>query len=207
MYIGKATDWQEICPAPGRQEAGQVQERSSEAEEKGGRNLEKESNHPAGAALPAGRLGNTENPTTEADNRRIRESVGSEQSESVLHGLGDRSNYGRDSGPSRGVRAGTFKVTAYANSVEDTGKRPGDPGYGITASGRPTVAGRTIAADWDVLPPGTRVYIEGVGYRVVDDRGGAIVGQKIDLYIDGDKEELDAWGVKYLTVYVVGKEG
>ncbi|EIW19940.1 MULTISPECIES: 3D domain-containing protein [Pelosinus] len=206
MYIGKATNWQEVCPAPGRQEAGQVQERGSEEESKGGAAIEKESSSQR-TELPAGRVDSTDDPTNEARNRGIHEGMESAQPQDLPKGLDDRAIDRGSTSPSRGVRAGVFKVTAYANGIEDTGKQPGDPGYGITASGRPTVEGRTIAADWDVLPPGTRVYIEGVGYRIVDDRGGAIVGQKIDLYIDADKATLDAWGVQYLEVYVIGKEG
>jgi len=133
--------------------------------------------------------------------------VDSEQEESLLHGLGDRGQSRGDSSPSRGVRAGTFKVTAYSNGLQETGKAPGDYGYGITKSGRKTVEGRTIATDWNVLPEGTVVYIKGVGYRTVDDIGGGINGREIDLYIDGSPYVLSEWGVKYLEVYVVGKEG
>jgi 3D (Asp-Asp-Asp) domain-containing protein len=53
-----------------------------------------------------------------------------------------------------------------------------------------------------VLPPGTRVYIEGVGERVVEDRGGAVKGKHIDLYI----EDLDAaleWGRQKRDLYVI----
>jgi 3D (Asp-Asp-Asp) domain-containing protein len=62
--------------------------------------------------------------------------------------------------------------------------------------------GRTIAADFGVLPPLTRVYIEGIGERVVEDKGSAIRGQDIDLYI-ADLEEALAWGVQERAVYVI----
>lgn len=115
----------------------------------------------------------------------------------------------RDTGGlnSRADYRGTFTVTAYTAGPESTGKRPGDPAYGITASGAEVEEGRTIAADWKVLPPGTRVYIEDVGERVVEDKGGAIKGQKIDLYI-ADLDEALEWGRQEKALYVIewGKE-
>lgn len=67
-----------------------------------------------------------------------------------------------------------FTLTAYTNGPESTGKRPGDKGYAITASGKRTREGHTIAADPKVLPIGTQVYIEGLGTRTVEDTGSAI---------------------------------
>ena len=51
----------------------------------------------------------------------------------------------------------------------------------ITASGVKAREGITIAADWDVMPEGTIVEIEGIGYRIVQDTGSAIKGHRIDL--------------------------
>lgn len=48
---------------------------------------------------------------------------------------------------------GTFVITAYTAGKESTGKSPGDKDYGVTATGTTALAGRTIAADWEVLPP------------------------------------------------------
>jgi len=56
----------------------------------------------------------------------------------------------------------------------------GDPN--TTASGAPVTIGRTVAAD-PSIPFGTRVWIEGYGWRVVEDRGGAIRGNKFDVAI------------------------
>lgn len=88
-----------------------------------------------------------------------------------------------------------FTLTAYTNGPESTGKNPGDKGYGITASGKRTKEGRTIAADPKVLPLGTRVYIDGIGERIVEDTGSAIKKNKIDVYIEDLQEALE-FGVK-----------
>lgn len=75
---------------------------------------------------------------------------------------------------------GTCKLTAYCPCYLCCGKQPDDPGYGMTASGEVAQEGITIAMDG--LPFGTRVYIENVGVRIVQDRGGAIKGNRIDIF-------------------------
>lgn len=75
---------------------------------------------------------------------------------------------------------GTYKLTAYCPCYLCCGKYPDDPGYGLTASGEMAQEGVTIAMD--KLPFGTRVYIENVGVRIVQDRGGAIKGNRIDIF-------------------------
>jgi 3D (Asp-Asp-Asp) domain-containing protein len=98
----------------------------------------------------------------------------------------------------------TFEVTAYTAGTESTGKRPGDAGYGITASGEPVQEGRTIAC-----PPrmafGTRLEIEGVGERVCTDRGGAIKEGRLDVYI-AELEEALAFGRQTVEVRIIKEE-
>lgn len=95
-----------------------------------------------------------------------------------------------------GVNKGTFKVTAYC----PCSKCCGSSANGITASGTRATAGRTVAAS-SQFPLGTKLKINGNIY-VVEDRGGAIQGNKIDIYMNNHSQAL-AWGVKYLQVEVV----
>lgn len=97
---------------------------------------------------------------------------------------------------------GEFVITAYTAGYESTGKYPDDPLYGITASGKIVKENHTIAADWTVFPVGTKVYIEDVSVRVVEDRGSAIKGKKLDLYIPKLENALE-WGVRSRDVYVI----
>jgi len=99
---------------------------------------------------------------------------------------------------------GEFKITAYTAGFESTGKYPGDPAFGITASGATVQEDLTIAADWDVLPLNTWVYIEDVGYRFVQDKGGGIKGNCIDLYIS-NLDQAQEWGVQQKRVWLVHK--
>jgi len=70
---------------------------------------------------------------------------------------------------------------------------------GMTALGRR--AGRGIVAvDPRVIPIGTRLYISGYGFAVAGDTGGAIVGNRIDLGFDSDREAL-LFGRRSVMVY------
>ncbi len=98
-------------------------------------------------------------------------------------------------------------ATGYSPGYESTGKAPGHPAYGITYSGLHAVRDEatisTIAADLDVFPLGTVLFIPGYGYGVVADIGSAIKGSKIDLYFDTKDQVYREWGKRKLAVYVV----
>lgn len=75
-------------------------------------------------------------------------------------------------------------------------------GSGRTALGN--YAGKGHAAvDPDVIPLGSIVYIEGYGYAICDDIGGAIQGHIIDVGVD-TLEQAYQWGSKdNITVYLI----
>jgi 3D (Asp-Asp-Asp) domain-containing protein len=95
----------------------------------------------------------------------------------------------------RGQALGEFTLTAYTAGPESTGKKPGDPGFGITSSGERAEEGVTIAVDPRFIPIGSRVYIEGIGYRVAQDTGSAIKGKRIDVFMN-DVHVARQFGVK-----------
>lgn len=98
-------------------------------------------------------------------------------------------------------------ATAYDLSFESCGKRPGDRGYGITASGMKARVG-VVAVDRRVIPLGTRLYIEAVdgswvyGEAIAGDTGGAIKGNRIDLFFN-TKAECMKFGRKAARVYIL----
>ncbi|SMC38140.1 3D domain-containing protein [Papillibacter cinnamivorans] len=100
--------------------------------------------------------------------------------------------------------AGTYTVTAYSADYACCGKYPDDPAYGITASGTTATEGTTVASDWDVLPPGTVIYIDGIGDRIVEDLGSGIDGTDLDLYFEDYDTALE-FGVQKLDVWIVGE--
>lgn len=79
----------------------------------------------------------------------------------------------------------TMTITAYCPCRKCCGKTDG-----ITASNVKAVEGVTVAMDKSI-PFGTKVYIDGVGERIVQDRGGAITGNRIDLYFDSHEKALE----------------
>lgn len=76
-------------------------------------------------------------------------------------------------------------------------------GHGITSTGTTPKWG-TIAVDPSIIPYGTKVYIPKFGKTfIAEDCGGAIKGNKIDIYMN-DKDSAYNWGRKTIDIYIVG---
>lgn len=86
-------------------------------------------------------------------------------------------------------------ATAYCPCVECCGKDDG-----ITASGTKAKEGRTIAVDPTIISYGTKVEIGGNTYYA-EDTGGAIKGNRIDVFFYSHEEALE-FGVQELTIKV-----
>ena len=103
---------------------------------------------------------------------------------------------------------GEFKLTAYCSCEKCCGEwalnRPKDENgkdivYGST--GTILVAGTSIATDPSVIPYGSQVEINGHIYTA-HDTGGAIQGNRIDVYFDSHQDALN-FGVQYADIYLV----
>lgn len=93
-----------------------------------------------------------------------------------------------------------YVITAYCPCYECS------EGYGKhTATGKVATEGRTVAVDPKKIPYGTKLEIEGVGVRVAEDCGGAIKGNKIDLYFDTHQEVLN-FGRQTKQVTIIKEE-
>jgi uncharacterized protein YabE (DUF348 family)/3D (Asp-Asp-Asp) domain-containing protein len=92
------------------------------------------------------------------------------------------------SGPVEYWRKVTMRVTSY--TATSAGKNPGEPGYGITASGVQAGTG-VIAVDPTVIPFRSYVYVPGYGVAFAGDTGGGIKGRFVDLGYDED--EFQSW--------------
>lgn len=92
---------------------------------------------------------------------------------------------------------GYFTLTYYCACQKCCGKT-----NGITAWGTKATTGRTIATS-SKYAFGTKLVINGHTY-VVEDRGGAIKGNKIDVYVDSHSEALKL-GVKRDVPVYIGK--
>ena len=105
------------------------------------------------------------------------------------------------------ISLGEFKLTAYCSCVKCCGfwayGRPLDENGNdivIGASGERLYQGVSIAVDPAVIPYDSKVYIDGKEY-IAHDCGGAIKGNRIDVYFDNHKDALD-FGVRYANVEV-----
>ena len=96
---------------------------------------------------------------------------------------------------------GVFDSTAYDLSVASCGKAPDHPEYGITRSGTKAREG-VVAVDPNVIPLGTKLYIEGIGNVVAEDSGGAIKGRIIDIFMPNNQDCKD-WGRREIKVWIV----
>lgn len=83
-------------------------------------------------------------------------------------------------------------------------------GDGITATGKTPVRNpggiSTIAVDPSFIPLGSKVYVEGYGYAIASDTGGAIKGNIIDLFLNSSGECRN-WGRRPVTVLIVAYPG
>lgn len=76
---------------------------------------------------------------------------------------------------------------------------PGNTHY--TANGNLLKKGY-VSVDPRVIPLGTKLYVEGYGYAVADDTGGAIVGHRIDLAMDSYDDAIQ-FGRRSVKVYIL----
>lgn len=105
------------------------------------------------------------------------------------------------------IDLGEYRLTAYCSCSKCCEQwaslRPLDENgepivYG--ASGKVLQAGYSIATDQSVIPYGTIVVINGREYESMD-RGGAINGNRIDVYFSNHEEALQ-FGVQYANVFI-----
>ncbi len=90
-------------------------------------------------------------------------------------------------------------MTATAYSANDGGIS------GVTATGvdlNKNPDAKVIAVDPSVIPLGSKVYVEGYGVATAADTGGAIKGNKIDVFV-AKKSDANNWGVRTVNVKVL----
>lgn len=117
------------------------------------------------------------------------------QSKVVVSSRSSSTTRNTENSASSGSSVKVYKITAYCSCSKCCGKHAN----GYTSSGTKATAGRTVAAPAN-FSFGTKLLINGKEYTV-EDRGGAIKGNRIDVYVDSHAQAL-SWGVKYLPVQV-----
>lgn len=102
---------------------------------------------------------------------------------------------------SRGGSMGRNVLTMTATAYDPGAESCWPYADGLTATG--VRAGRGVCAvDPNVIPLGTRLWVEGYGYALACDTGGAIHGNKIDLCYNTRAEAI-RWGRRQVLVYIL----
>jgi 3D (Asp-Asp-Asp) domain-containing protein len=91
----------------------------------------------------------------------------------------------------------TVKATAYTAYCEGCS---GTTATGIDLKANPNK--KVIAVDPSVIPLGSKVYVEGYGEAIAGDTGGAIKGNRIDVFIPSEQEAIN-FGVKQLKITIL----
>jgi 3D (Asp-Asp-Asp) domain-containing protein len=92
-----------------------------------------------------------------------------------------------------------FTVTSTAYTAHCNGCS-GKTATGVDLRANPNA--KVIAVDPSVIPLGSKVYVEGYGYAIASDTGGAIKGKKIDVFFS-DKGAAYRWGRKQVKIKVL----
>ena len=100
------------------------------------------------------------------------------------------------------IYIGEFKLTHYCTEMY---RHICGTGNGVTATGTKVLSGRTIAVDPKVIPYGSQVYIEGYGFRIAEDCGGAVDGNHIDIAVSNHSDAI-SMGTKTGGVWVLVKK-
>jgi 3D (Asp-Asp-Asp) domain-containing protein len=98
------------------------------------------------------------------------------------------------------VEDGTMAMLATGYSDHPKSTAPYDDG--VSALGLPAGYG-LVAVDPQVIPLGTRLYVEGYGYGIAADVGGGINGRQIDLCFDSHQDAL-FFGRQWVKVHILG---
>ena len=97
-------------------------------------------------------------------------------------------------------KLGRFTLSWY--SPKELGKSK--PSELRTSRGLIPKEGRTVAVDPSIIPYGSIVYIQGYGYFIAEDCGGAIKGNRIDIFTASHEYAIQQ-GKKVAQIWVLGK--
>lgn len=109
------------------------------------------------------------------------------------------------------ISLGVARITAYCSCEKCCGKwasmRPVDEAgnpivYGD--SGEVLIPDYSVAVDPDVIPYGTKIYIDGKEY-IAHDCGSAITGMSIDIYLDSHEKACEV-GMQYIEIFILVEE-
>lgn len=109
----------------------------------------------------------------------------------------NNSNSNNNTNNTTGKKTLAMEATAYSgHNTTAMGIKPVRDPNGISS----------VAVDPSVIPLGSKVYVDGYGFAIASDTGGAIVGNKIDLFMNSEAECLQ-FGRRTVTVKIIAYPG
>ena len=139
----------------------------------------------------------TLNPVKKEEKMKEEKAVNTENEQETINVEANKEMNTATENPDQEENTITVTATAYTANCEG--------GTGVTYTGIDLKANpdsKVIAVDPAVIPLGTEVYVEGYGYAIAADIGGAIKGNKIDVFIPSESEAED-WGIKTVEVKIL----
>lgn len=107
-----------------------------------------------------------------------------------------KQNSSNDEGGYKNWEQMKVEATAYTSNCNGCS---GITYTGIDLKANPNA--KVVAVDPSIIPLGSKVYVEGYGEAIAGDTGGAIKGNRIDVFIDS-KEDVREFGRKNIDIYV-----
>ncbi|WP_249872223.1 G5 and 3D domain-containing protein [Oceanobacillus saliphilus] len=111
----------------------------------------------------------------------------------------EKSNSSAETTASSNSGGKTMTMTASAFTAGCSGCS-GYTATGINLQANPNM--KVIAVDPNVIPLGTKVWVEGYGEAIAGDTGGHIKGNRIDIHVP-NKSDAFSWGVKTVQVKII----
>ena len=140
---------------------------------------------------------NKNNNSSSSNNSNNNASNNNSSNNSSSNNNSSSSNNNSNSNTSSSKKTLTMEATAYSgHTTTAMGLRPVREPNGIS----------TVAVDSSVIPLGSKVYVEGYGVAIASDTGGAIIGNKIDLFMNSEAECLQ-FGRRPVTVKILAYPG
>lgn len=104
-------------------------------------------------------------------------------------------------------RVQTLLDLLQVEEMEVTGYAPGENKSGTCNDGNITTASGTLPKVGTIAASnrfdyGQKIYVPGYGLGTVEDRGGAIIGNKLDIVFDSYKDAIE-WGRQTKNVLVI----
>lgn len=107
----------------------------------------------------------------------------------------------------RVVRVGTMRTVTRGGNTIRFSRAYDMVATAYTYTGNRTATGVSprvgvVAVDPSVIPMGSRLYVEGYGYCTAMDKGRAIRGNRIDVFLESRSQAL-SWGRRTVKVYLL----